>query len=60
MVPDMPQLSFWLFLAVIVGLAAWIYRLVSRPGQKPVQLPPAKKTFHQPWGDDKAGGRGNR
>ena len=49
-----------LVIAVFVGIFWWILSLTTKPrAQRNLELS-SKKIAHQPWDDDKAGGRGNR
>ena len=43
---------------LFIGVSMWMYSLCGKPRRK--QPAVAKKAAHQPWGDDKDGGRVNR
>jgi hypothetical protein len=43
----------------LVGMFWWVYRLTSLASSRRAQPVPVKAAA-QPWGVDKAGGRGNR
>lgn len=47
-------------IAVFAGIFWWMYSLSSRSHAQRRQELSAKKIAHQPWDNDKAGGRGNR
>ena len=47
-------------MTVFVGIFWWMYSLSTKSHtQRKLELG-ARKIAHQPWDDDKAGGRGNR
>jgi threonine/homoserine efflux transporter RhtA len=46
--------------ALFAGIFWWMYVLTSRSHAERQMARSVKKITRQPWGDDKAGGRGNR
>lgn len=49
-----------LVIAVFVGICWWMYSLSTKSHSRRKQVMGPKNIARQPWGDDKAGGRGNR
>ena len=53
-------LDLGLVIAVFAGIFWWMYALSTKShAQRKLELS-SRKIAHQPWDDDKAGGRGNR
>ena len=53
-------LDLGLVVAVFAGIFWWMYALSTKShAQRKLELS-SRKIAHQPWDDDKAGGRGNR
>ncbi len=47
-------------IAVFAAILWWVFSLTTRSGAQRKLEPSARRIAHQPWDDDKAGGRGNR
>lgn len=56
----MNYIGLGLAAAVVVGIFWWILSLSTKSPAQRRQVPAATRTGSQPWGDDKAGGRGIR
>lgn len=64
----MKYLELGIGIAVFAGIFWWMFTLTIKPHarrkqeikQEIKQEPSAKRLVHQPWEDDRAGGRGNR
>jgi len=55
----LPYLGVGFVAAVVVAIFWWILSLSGKPRtQRGSQQP--RRAVHQPWGDDKSGGRGAR
>ncbi len=54
----LPYLGVAFVAAVVVAIFWWILSLSSRPRKSEPAVP--RRAVHQPWGEDKAGGRGTR
>ena len=53
-------LDLGLVVALFAGIFWWMYSLSTKShAQRKLELS-SRKIAHQPWDDDKAGGRGNR
>jgi len=53
-------LDLGLLVAAFAGIFWWMYALSTKShAQRKLELS-SRKIAHQPWDDDKAGGRGNR
>ena len=53
-------LDVGLVVALFLGIFWWMYSLSTKSHlQRKLELS-SRKIVHQPWDDDKAGGRGNR
>jgi threonine/homoserine efflux transporter RhtA len=56
----MHYLDLGIAFAVFAGIFWWMYALSSKAhAQRKLELT-SRKMARQPWGDDRAGGRGNR
>jgi len=53
-------LDVGLVIAAFVGILWWMYSLSFKSRAERKQALISKLSARQPWGDDKAGGRGNR
>ena len=57
---ELSLLNAALVFAAFAGIFWWIYSKSTRSPVQRKQKLGARKIAHQPWSDDKAGGRGNR
>ena len=61
MIPGMPLLSFGIFIALMTGIAIWIFHLTSRKSNaQRVEKLETSKIRQQPWDTDKSHRGGNR
>ena len=61
MIPEMPLLSFGIFIALMTGIAIWIFHLTSRKSNvQRVEKLETGKICQQPWDTDKSHRSGNR
>lgn len=56
----MHYLDLGIGIAMFIGIFWWMYSLSSKSNAQRKQELSSQKIARQPWGDDRAGGRGNR
>jgi hypothetical protein len=56
----LPYLGMAFVAAVVVAIFWWILSLSSAPRSQRKPEPGPRRAVHQPWGTDRAGGRGTR
>lgn len=60
MITGLHYLDMGITIAVFIGIFWWMYSLSTKSHEQRRLELSSRKIVHQPWDDDKSGGRGNR